>query len=67
MMSRIRYATEIFYPYIANSMKKAIETGVRTMTRNIYNTAKNSPTKYMNQITNSIPLGIKALNQRIKL
>ena len=36
------------------------------MTRCIYNTAKSSPTKYLNQITNLIPLGMKALTQKIK-
>ena len=37
------------------------------MTRNIYNTSRSSPTKYLNQLANLIPLGIKALTQKIKI
>ena len=66
-MSRIRYASEIFYPHIAKSSQKSIESAIRGMTRNIFNTTQSSPTKYMRAVTNLIPLGIKAMTQKIKI
>ena len=46
MLSRIRYASEIFYPYISKSARKSIESAIRSMNRMIYKIAQNSPTKY---------------------
>ena len=37
------------------------------MNRMIYKIAQNSPTKYADQITNFIPIGIKAVIQKVKL
>ena len=67
MLSRIRYASEIFYPYISKSAKKSIGSAIRSMNRMIYKIAQNSPTKYADQITNFIPIGIKAVIQKVKL
>ena len=67
MMSRISYAAEIIMPYIAPSTKKNIESRIRGTTRKIFHMAKSSPSKYMNQITNAIPLGVKAYTQKIKI
>ena len=66
-LSRIRYAAEIFYQYIAKTKRKEIETSLRTIIRHIHNIGMSAPTKYMEQMTNHIPLGIKALVARIKL
>ena len=58
VLSRIRYAAEIYYPRIARSSKRILETAIRGMVRNVYGTSQSSPTKYLNQITNLIPLGV---------
>jgi len=66
-LSRIRYAAEIFYTYIAQSKREEIERTLRTIIRYIHNISLSAPIRYMEQITNHIPLGIKALVAGIKL
>ncbi len=39
VLSRIRYAVEIYYPALARTSKEFLETAIRGMVRNVYGTS----------------------------
>ena len=67
VLSRLRYASAIYYPLIAPSSKKEIESAIRGMVRDVFNTSQSANTRYFELFTSHIPLGLKALQSKMNL
>lgn len=67
VLSRIRYTTPITYNLMAPTTRKAIESAVRGMVRDVFNASQSSSTKFFTLFTCHIPLGLKALQSKMKI
>ncbi len=67
VLSRIRYASSIVYPHIAKSARKNIESAIRSMVRDVFNTSQSANTGYFTLFTSHVPLGLKAMQGKMKI